>query len=44
MEYGEGRGTEAHKLIDGVLAKVPNYAPALLVKARFFVAKRKLER
>ena len=43
IQYAEKDTTRAHQTIDGVLQREPRNEEALLMKARFFVAERKLE-
>jgi putative PEP-CTERM system TPR-repeat lipoprotein len=43
IEYGRKKTVEAHKTIDEVLANDPHEPRALLVKARFLIAERKID-
>ena len=43
IEYTRKNPTEAHRVIDDVLAKAPKNVPALLVKARFLADERKID-
>lgn len=43
LDYSRGRVAEAHKRIDGVLAKIPKHAPVLLMKAHWLAAENKLD-
>ena len=43
IDYTENRRTEAHSRLDAVLAKVPKYTPALVIKARWLNAEDKLD-
>jgi tetratricopeptide (TPR) repeat protein len=43
LAYERGRPTDAHKLVDDVLLKEPKNATAMLLKARFAMAERRLD-
>ena len=43
LDYAEGRVPEAHKRLDAVLARVPNQAPALVIKAQWLTTENKLD-
>jgi putative PEP-CTERM system TPR-repeat lipoprotein len=43
IHYAEGRPSEAHKAIDDVLAREPNNAAAILVKAQFLLQENKVD-
>lgn len=43
IDFVRKQGPQAHKVIDEVLQRDPKYVPALLVKARFLLAERKID-
>ena len=43
LEYTEGRVAEAHKRLDGVVARVPSRGPALVIKARWLTTENRLD-
>ena len=43
MDYSGGRVMDAHKRIDAVLSKVPNYAPVLVMKTQWLTTENKLD-
>ena len=43
LDYAEGRVAGAHKRLDALLARVPNYPPALAMKARWLARENKLD-
>jgi tetratricopeptide (TPR) repeat protein len=43
IDYSEGRVVEAHKRLDGVLARIPKHAPVLVTKTRWLTKENKLD-
>ncbi len=43
IDYGAGRKAEAHKRLDGILAKIPTYTPVLVMKAHWLTMENKLD-
>ena len=43
LEYVQGRVPDAHKRLDAVLARAPNYAPGLVMKAQWLSRENKLD-
>jgi tetratricopeptide (TPR) repeat protein len=43
LDYAAGRKDEAHKRLDGILARVPNSAPVLVTKAQWLIAENELD-
>ncbi len=43
LDYAEGRLAEAHKRLDGVLAKIPTHAPVLVMKTQWLTTENKLD-
>ena len=43
IDYAAGRRDEAHKRLDGVLARVPNHSRLLVAKAQWLLAEGKLD-
>ncbi|HJS08523.1 MAG TPA: tetratricopeptide repeat protein, partial [Pirellulales bacterium] len=43
LDYDQGRVPEAHTRLDTVLARVPNFAPGLVLKAQWLTREKKLD-
>ena len=43
LDYAQGRVAEAHARLDAVLARTPNYAPGLVMKAQWLTRENKLD-
>jgi tetratricopeptide (TPR) repeat protein len=43
LDRVDGKAAEGHKRLDGILAKSPNWAPALVVKAQWLTAENKFD-